>query len=114
MGRAKFKIDNGGSSALDGLVQRTVGADTDGSDDEFEDLSNVINAGGEPLPPDDSASCVTDSTFECPGNDSDFLAMMAAGKCKSEECTLAKAKCEVDPETGAKCMKGNANDPCLG
>jgi len=101
-----------------------------------EALSNPINSDGADLAEDDTAKCMTTSSFECPGEDKDFAAMADAGKCKEKEstkidkmcddgpcdndplsnaCAIAKAKCEVDPESGVKCMpQDNENDPCAG
>merc|ERR1711934_760893 len=98
-----------------------------------EPLGNVLNAGGQDLGEDNTAQCHTPSSFSCPGNDKDFEKNVDAGNCKEVEsakvdnmcddgpcdndensnaCLLAKAKCEVDPETGSMCMPGNENDPC--
>merc|ERR1712176_781677 len=81
----------------------------------------------------DTAVCFTASTFKCPGGDAEFEADVAAGKCtetagvkidnmcedgpcdsdsESLLCKMAKSRCEVDPETGVKCMPGMENDPC--
>merc|ERR1712032_373742 len=95
--------------------------------------ANVLNVGGQALGEDNTAVCHTPSSFSCPGNDKEFEKNVDAGKCKevqsakvdnmcddgpcdndenSNACLLAKAKCEVDPETGSMCMPGNENDPC--
>lgn len=100
-----------------------------------EPLGNVLNAGGQDLGLDNTAVCHTESKFTCPGAEKDYENMVNAGKCKEVEstkvdkmcddgpcdndensyaCKLAKAKCEVDPETGSMCMPGNENDPCAG
>jgi len=40
------------------------------------------------------------------------------GPCDNEPnsllCRTAKARCEVDPDSGEMCMPGNENDPCIG
>lgn len=99
-----------------------------------EPLAPVLKAAGEPLVLDDTAICHTESKFSCEGGtDATFEADVAAGKCKEEEstkidkmcedgpcdsdplsalCVTAKKTCQVDPETGVKCMPGMANDPC--
>merc|ERR1712037_720855 len=94
---------------------------------------NVLKAGGEDLGLDNTAVCHTESKFTCEGAEKDYENLANAGKCKevestkvdkmcddgpcdndenSDACKLAKAKCEVDPETGSMCMPGNENDPC--
>jgi hypothetical protein len=100
-----------------------------------EPLGNVLNAGGQDLGLDNTAVCHTESKFTCPGAEKDYENKVNAGECKEVEstkvdkmcddgpcdndensyaCKLAKAKCEVDPETGSMCMPGNENDPCAG
>merc|ERR1719174_413021 len=98
-----------------------------------EPLGNVLKTGGEDLGLDNTAVCHTESKFTCEGAEKDYENLVNAGKCKevestkvdkmcddgpcdndenSDACKLAKAKCEVDPETGSMCMPGNENDPC--
>lgn len=102
-----------------------------------EPLGNVLNSGGQPLVLDDTAKCHTDSTFSCGDKGkismADYEKLVKDGKCKaveskkidgmcddgpcdndpnSELCRIAKAKCEVDPQSGTKCMPGNENNPC--
>lgn len=112
---------------LDRMVQRVQGA---GAAEEF---GNVLEEGAE-LGTDDTAACWTTSSFECPGGDAGFAAAVEGGTCKEDEstkiddmcddgpcdndpdsqtCTQAKLKCEVDPDSGVKCMPGE-NDPCEG
>jgi hypothetical protein len=109
------------------LISRLNSAPSD------EPLGNVLNAGGEDLGLDNTAVCHTASKFTCPGAEKDYENEVNTGKCKevestkvdkmcddgpcdndenSDACKLAKAKCEVDPETGSMCMPGNENDPC--
>jgi hypothetical protein len=98
-----------------------------------EPIANVLSVGGQDLGLDNTAECHTPSSFTCPGKEIDFEKDVNAGKCKEVEsakvdnmcddgpcdndensrvCLLAKAKCQVDPETGSMCMPGNENDPC--
>jgi len=98
-----------------------------------EPLAPVFEGLGAPLVTDDTAICHTESKFTCPGAEADFEKEVAAGKCSEEEstkidymcddgpcdsdptsalCITAKRSCQVDPETGNKCMPGMENDPC--
>jgi len=91
------------------------------------------NTPGDPLATDDTAVCHTESTFSCPGEDSEYDAMVNAGMCSGTDsvkidnmcedgpcdsnpdsmvCQMAKDRCEVDPETGVKCMPNSENNPC--
>jgi len=88
---------------------------------------------GDPLVVDDTAICHTESSFSCPGEDSQYDAMVDAGLCSETQsvkidemcedgpcdsdpssalCQAAKDRCEVDPETGVKCMPNSENNPC--
>jgi len=114
-------------SNLGKMISRLNSAPSD------EPLGNVLNAGGQDLGLDNTAVCHTASEFTCPGAEKDYENKVNAGECKevestkvdkmcedgpcdndenSDACKLAKAKCEVDPETGSMCMPGNENDPC--
>merc|ERR1712048_1094935 len=100
---------------------------------DAEPMGNVLRVGGDPLAIDDTAICHTVSKFECPGEDAQFEADVEAGKCSerlsvkiddmcndgpcdsnpdSAVCRRAKDNCEVDPDSGVRCMPGNENDPC--
>merc|ERR1712226_854478 len=96
-------------------------------------VGRVFNTPGDPLVVDDTAICHTESEFECPGDDSQYDEMVNAGLCSGRDsvkidnmcedgpcdsnpdslvCSVAKARCEVDPETGVKCMPNSENNPC--
>merc|ERR550514_87943 len=120
-----------GKPSTEGSLTRMISRLNSAPDDE--PLGNVLNVGGQDLGEDNTAQCHTPSSFSCPGNDKDFEKNVDAGNCQEVEsakvdnmcddgpcdndensnaCLLAKAKCEVDPETGSMCMPGNENDPC--
>jgi hypothetical protein len=113
--------------SLKSMISRLSSAPSD------EPIANVLSVGGQDLGLDNTAECHTPSSFTCPGKEIDFEKDVNAGKCKEVEsakvdnmcddgpcdndensrvCLLAKAKCQVDPETGSMCMPGNENDPC--
>ena len=100
------------------------------SDDEYDNEVDFQS-----LAVDDTAACHTVGKITCPGKPSpaQFEHMIGEGKCvdepstkidgkcddgpcdndpESRVCLLAKGKCEVDPDSGAKCIPGNENDPC--
>jgi len=115
------------NDGLEKMIQRVqLAADA-------EPMGNVLRVGVEPLAIDDTAICHTVSNFECPGDDAQFEANVEAGKCSerlsvkidgmcddgpcdsnpdSAVCRRAKDNCEVDPDSGMKCMPGSENDPC--
>jgi len=105
------------------------------SSGDLEPFGNVLETDGAPLVDDTTAVCHTPSSFSCPGGEANFEADVEAGKCTEVEskkidymcddgpcdnepnsllCRTAKAKCEVDPDSGEKCMPGSENDPCKG
>ena len=121
-----FQIGTGNGN-LGQMISRLNSAPSD------EPLGNVLNAGGQDLGLDNTAVCHTPSEFKCPGAEKDYEKEVNADKCtevestkvdkmcddgpcdndeNSQACKDAKAKCEVDPETGSMCMPGNENDPC--
>merc|ERR1712224_97912 len=98
-----------------------------------ERIGFLPKTAGDPLIIDDTAICHTESEFSCPGSGMEFEQMVNTGQCTSKEsvkidkmcedgpcdsdpdsllCQAAKRNCEVDPETGVKCMPGSENDPC--
>jgi len=105
-----------------------------------EPLGPVLKAQGQPLAIDDTAICHTESSFTCEGakdnmSMEEYEKLVNDGKCSEIEskkidhmcddgpcdnepnsllCRTAKARCEVDPDSGEMCMPGNENDPCIG
>jgi len=98
-----------------------------------EPAANVLQTSDAALLDDDTAICHTESSFSCPGGDANFLADVQAGTCVEKDsvkidkmcddgpcdndpdsslCQRAKANCEVDPDSGVKCMPNSPNDPC--
>lgn len=120
--------DQSGSAKLGDMLQRVQ----ENAAMAVEPAGNAITA-GDPLVIDDTAICHTESSFSCPGDDSQYDAMVDAGLCtekvsvKIDEmcedgpcdsdpnsilCQQAKDRCEVDPETGVKCMPNSPSNPC--
>jgi len=102
-----------------------------------EPPSGVQNSPGQALTEDNTAVCWSESSFSCPNGDTQagFDQDVKNNNCKEVEstkidkmcddgpcdndpeslvCRKAKANCEVDPDSGMKCMPGNENDPCIG
>jgi len=121
-------ISTPGQSLID-LVDRVAAA----AAQPQEPVGSALNTPGDPLAIDDTAVCHTESTFSCPGDDSQYDEMVNNGECSGTDsvkidnmcedgpcdsdpnslvCAAAKANCEVDPETGVKCMPNSENNPC--
>ena len=115
-----------GPVAVDMVSKESDSDDDDEYDNEVDFQSLAV---------DDTAACHTVGKITCPGKPSpaQFEHMIGEGKCvdepstkidgkcddgpcdndpESRACLLAKGKCEVDPDSGAKCIPGNENDPC--
>lgn len=127
---ADFSVGIGGAtgSSLENMINRVQ----TNAAMEVEPAGNAITA-GDPLVIDDTAICHSESEFSCPGDDSQYDAMVDAGLCtekisvklddmcedgpcdsdpNSPLCQQAKDRCEVDPETGVKCMPDSPSNPC--
>jgi hypothetical protein len=124
-----IEAPGGGLNLVGDMIDRVAIAAAEPS----EAAGSVINTPGDPLVVDDTAICHTESTFSCPGPDSEYDAQVNAGLCSGTDsvkidnmcedgpcdsdpnslvCAAAKARCEVDPETGVKCMPNSENNPC--
>merc|ERR1712226_486223 len=123
-----------GGAALSRLIRSSQAA----VNVQPEPLSQVSNGAiKDPLTADNTAICWSESSFSCPNgatqagfeqdvknNNCDEVEstkidkMCDDGPCDNDPeslvCRRAKANCDVDPDSGMKCMPGNENNPCAG